>query len=464
MNSNRPGSTLERRIPIALFLVLSALVVIMNLLATTATDRFSLTFDMTDSGLYELSQTTMEVTGLLTEPVTITVFSDEADYTPMIRELLSRYRAASSLLNVRYRDPFSDPLLVDTYEQQGFTINQYDLIIEGSQRIRQLRIDDLFSFNSAKTEVTGLRAEQQLTGALLYVNDDSVSRIIFTDGHNERPSQSLIELFTGSNYEVQRSAIGITGLDQMTDAVVIADPSRDFSEQEISQLEQYLSGGGNVMVFSGPSAVRLTRLERLLESWGIILGNESIYEPDAHISDNPGAIVPMYARHPVNTFFGDNRYFLIMPSSRSLYRTEQVSFDITVLGLLTSTPYAYGKASPERTTTEQEADDPSGSFFLALSADKAGDGGSLIVIGSSAVSADDLLGMSSYANADFILQSAAWMTENEQTVRIPEKRISPPHLAILTREALIIGSFITLVLPISLLAAGFIITSRRRRA
>ncbi len=458
-------------IKIALVLVVLALAAVLNVLAQTAVERFSLKLDLTDSGLYELSELSLRTGELLDSPVSITVFNRRQDYPVMLSEIMARYDKLSNNITVSYRDPFENPLLVDRYAQQGVRIELNDLLIETGERYKHLTIDNLYTFNSSRTAVTSVRAEQQITAAIIQLFDDRIRTVRFTDGHNEQPSESLIELFGQNSYETGKINLSVTGIEADTDLIVIAAPERDFSSRETGMLDSYLNGGGDLMVFIPPSGADLKNLSAFLEKWGIVYGDAVVFEPRAHISDNPINIVPMYAQHEINTFFGDNRYFLMMPSSRIMRPAENSSFDLTVMTVLVSSQDSYARDGISFGDVQRSADDRRGPFHLALSSARpAGQNAEseestrILALGSESIYADDILAMGSFANADFIIQAVNWLNPEQNSIYIPAKGIAPDPLTILPAEARAAGIVLGGVLPFLIISAGIAVVLRRRRS
>ncbi len=439
-----------------------------TLLAGQIVENYSLKLDMTANKLYELSPISRNVAASLQNEVEITVFNSEEDYVIMLREFLKKYETLSGLIELTYVDPYENPVLVEHFRQKGLTVDLNDIVVEGPFRMRAFSMEDLYIMNAEKTEVRGLDAEQQLTSALLYVNDQSISKAGFTDGHNERPSASLIKLFEENNYEVDRGSVERLLNDQPS-LLVIASPSRDFRADEVELLDDYLNRGGALMLFLGPSLSPLNELEALLEEWGILLGNELVVEKEGYTGNNPVNVVPMYAPHEINRHFTENRVFLTMPSSRSLYKNPNADAAYDVRAVLVSTGEAYGKAGYQFESTKRAETDKSGPFFLALTSSKTVpvDGeeqsAKIFAAGSQNMYGDDLLGYASYANAEFLVQVVNWMNERETLINIPPKKIAAAPLNILSSQALLIGVLLTVPIPLLILGLGIFIVFRRKR-
>ena len=453
----------------ALVLVGGIIVVLLNLIAITATDKFALKIDLTANKLYELSELTSNVASALESPVEITAFSREADYPVMLREILARYAGLSPKIAVEYRDPYENPMLVDAYRQKGYSIAENDIIVNGQNNIRQLKLEDLYVFNPAKTRVKALRAEQALTGALLYTASGELLLAEFSDGHGERPSAELMRLFQENNFTVKRVTLGVSGVAEATDIMVIASPERDFQPEEIEWLEGYLNTGGKLLVFMEPAQKRLENFEKFLARWGIEFTRQLVFEEKAYLSNNPVNIVPMYAPHPINQFFGDKRYFLVSPATRALQKSAETTYELDVMPVLTSSPGSYAKEGKDFTSSARSTEDRTGPFILALSSwrEVATDGkeaeAKILALGSRKFYDDDILGKSSYANADFLVQAVNWLVANADGVRIPPKNVTADPINVLPDTVWFVGVLFIGVIPLLVLFTGVIVCVRRKR-
>jgi ABC-2 type transport system permease protein len=449
-----------------LIIVMIAILIVINAIAIFGVQRFSLKLDMTDNKLYELSDTTHQVVSELEFDINIIVFNSEVDYPIMIKEILEKYSAMSKSISVAYKDPFENPVLVDHYKQQGFDVKQDDIVIAGNERIKKYEVDDLYTFNTGKTQITGMKAEQQITSALIYVNDTQIPIVRFTDGHNERPTTTFMEIFEQNNFDLQRITISVMGISEDTDLLVIASPTRDFEPQEILSLNEYMASGGRMMVFLEPSVSAFENLNAFLADWGIGVGNQVIFEKNAYVSNNPINIVPMYAQHEINQYFGDNRYFLVVPSTRALLAYENAGYDLDVKPLLVSSHESYGKLGVEFDDIQKEQTDEAGPFIVAMTSAREvakSDGqAKLFVAGSRNIYADDMLSTSSYANADFLTQTINWLTEQKSSINIAPKNITADPINVLPNQSTIIGIILMGVLPIAIFIYGMVVFFRRK--
>ena len=445
------------------------IVVLVNLIALKATAKFDLKVDLTDNKLYELSAVTLKVGRELDSPVEITVFRSEKDYPMMLREILARYAGLSPEIVVQYKDPYENPVLLESYRQKGYSIAENDIVVNGRSNIRQLKLDDLYVFNPAKTKVKALRAQQALTSALIYTTSGDPLLAEFSDGHGERPSAELMRLFGENNFTVERVALAVRGVTAGASIMVVASPERDFQPEEIERLEAYLNAGGKLLVFMEPAEKRLENFESFLARWGIEFTPQLVLEEKAYLSNNPVNIVPMYAPHPINKFFGDKRFFLVSPATRVLKKSVNMEYELDVMPVLTSSPGAYAKANKSFASTAKSPDDVTGPFILALSSQRevVASGreveAKVLAVGSRKFYDDDILEKSSYANADFLVQAINWMIASKSSIRIPPKNVMADPINVLPDTVWLIGVVFIGVIPLLILLIGVIVCIRRKR-
>lgn len=431
----------------------------LNLCASVAGDRFGLSLDWTDSRLYELSGETREVLGELAAPVTVTVLSTESDYPALYRELLSRIALCSDRITLNYIDPSDNPLLLSHYEQMGMSLNADDLLVEGSARsVPVAYADTLVEENS---RLVGIDLEQLVVSAILYANNPNAPTAALTTGHGERATDALSKLLTDNGFTVSNAALGVDGLENPS-LLVIAGPAYDFSQTETALVSAYLAGGGKLMIFLDPGLTDCPNLTALLETWGVTPDADLVFEPSAHVSDTLSSVIPMYASHAINTYFASHPVYTVLPQSRSLTLNRSLGRVADAQALLVSTGDSYAKSDMAYLSSAHAAGDMPGPFTLAAYAE-AEDGGAVFAAGSRLMIADDVMGMSAYANRLFLAQVLGALSPDTTAVSIPVKAIDDTTLAVTARQSLTIGLVLAVALPLLVLAAGVGVSLRRRR-
>ena len=226
-----------------------AAVVIVNVFIGYMTDRFVLEFDMTSEKLFEISDDTKEIIDDLNEQITITVLAEETSYRngqemlANVYEILQRYAAlGNGKIVVRYIDPMINVSEVERYKEKvGNALTTNDIIIESSKRVKRLAPQNLYTarqnnYNGATVQTAtagttyyvGLRAEQRLTSALLFVTSDEVSKAAWVYGHDETYAIPEFETLLGyANYDVTNIRLIQEDIPDDVTMLIISDPAKD---------------------------------------------------------------------------------------------------------------------------------------------------------------------------------------------------------------------------------------------
>lgn len=426
--------------------------------AVLLTETYGWKMDLTENRLYTLSDESEEILSEISEPVTVTVFNQETECPLILKNLLARYSRTGQNVSVFYSDPYREPERVRAYEEMGYVIELDDLMIESGDRYQQIKLADLYEMNESGTQIEKIMAERVITSAIHQVTSGEKTRILFTDGHGEEPSGTLMELFSSNHYQTGYTELSVLGIDMETEILVICAPKRDFSAEDIAVLEDYLTSGGSAMIFLEPGAGNLENLMVFLQDWGIIPANQAVKEPDLFVSGSELNIAATYAPHEINQFFTNNRYYVIIPSCVALKqayvkqgttKTQQVLH--TSAAAYTEENTALGAVglvlTSERTVTLEDGSSAEGRLFVS---------------GSKQIYGDDLLTSAKLANHDFLVQAAAWCAEDSGMISIPATEMEDTYLPVVAQEARILILLMLGVLPVGILAIGTFISLHRR--
>ena len=454
MVSHKPRTWLTVLLTVAVY-------VLVSIVAVAATQRWDLKLDLTEEKLYTLSAATENVLEQMDSPVVITVMNSREEYPILPRNLLERYARGRENVQVRWCDPYLEPLVVRAYEEAGWKIELNDLMVESGGRCEQIKLTDLYEFNSGGTEVTALKAEQVITSAIHQTARREKDLVLFSDGHGEQPGASLLELMEANHFQTAYTTLSVLGIDENARMLVICAPERDFAQEDIAQVEAFLERGGSVLVFLEPGAEALENLNAFLADWGMEPAAGVVEEPKLYVSGSEGNVAATYASHEINRFFTNNRYYVIVPScmpirqayiSRGNTRTQQV---------LRTSGSGY-------VVLEDGSRDEDAPFALAVSAQRdvtlAGEkvSGRMVVIGSKRIYGDDLLNSPSLANRDFLARCAAWCAGEGEWISIPAKEMGDPYLPMVAGEARVFMILMLIVIPALILGKGVFTAIRRR--
>ena len=273
--------------------------------------------DWTASGLYTLSDKSIKVIeGMKKETSLIALWSggDPTGRFEDVKEILDRYAAVSPELKVEMVDPDLNPdrakiiigqygarIHADEYGNTGVEAGVFVVSGDNVKFVSSTDFEDMGDMwgqmegpDSGGDEISGFKAEQSLTSAILLVTSDSQPKICFTQGHGEwgfepggeGPGLSHIkDALTQDGLKVEAiTTLGASRMPAGCDAVMVIGPQRAFLPEEATLLEKYVSDGGKLALFLDPviegTSFANTGLESLTAKFGIKLNRDIVFETD----------------------------------------------------------------------------------------------------------------------------------------------------------------------------------------
>ncbi len=240
-------------------------------------------FDLTSEKRYTLSAFTKKTLRELDDRVLITMYLDGDLNIPFykmkqrVRETLEDFEAyAGKELRFEFVNPFEgkdqkavDEFLNSLIDKGLRPSNIMDKDDEGGSAEKIIIPGALVRYKDSEVPVNllknnpGLSAEEninrsiesvefELMRAITSLTADSAERIAFIEGHGEFNEYQVADITNelGWNFQVDRGRIsGKPGILDQYKAVIIAGPTKSFSEQDKFILDQYLMKGGKVLWF-----------------------------------------------------------------------------------------------------------------------------------------------------------------------------------------------------------------------
>ncbi|MFW5684115.1 MAG: Gldg family protein, partial [Spirochaetota bacterium] len=235
------------------FVVIVA-VVVLNLLV----QQLGWQIDMTERGVYTLSEQTRGILDELDEDVTIYVLAERGQEDPRIMEALDRYDQASNRIRLETVDAEQNPAFVSRFDPEGEGLRNGSVIVASEDNFRAIQNFDLFSIdnrNPQAPQILGLNVERRITNALIFVATGRTPIIYQMTGHGELDLGAggsfgrLGEQFSNANFEVR--TLNLAQAPQVPEdgsILAIVRPRTDISEPEAEKLVEFLSNGGKAFI------------------------------------------------------------------------------------------------------------------------------------------------------------------------------------------------------------------------
>lgn len=268
--------------------VFIAVIVILNVIATTLLERYPLTIDMTTEKRFALTDESIEFVKNMGSDVKITVCAAEDDFKGVNElyrqayEIIANYTRYNNDIKLEFVDLVRNPTFSQGYPDM--TLNEGDIIIQSSLRSKKLTGEDLFMVQQTEQggQIYSSKAEQAMTSALTFVTDAKPARVSVLGGLDNVDVSSYIELLEQNNFSVKRQDFLVEEIDPESDFVILAAPSADISTEQVKKLNTYLDNDGKfgkgLVYVASSSAPAGKLLKSFLAEWGIDPGAEVIYE------------------------------------------------------------------------------------------------------------------------------------------------------------------------------------------
>ncbi|MEE1280316.1 MAG: Gldg family protein [Oscillospiraceae bacterium] len=469
--------------------IVIAAVIICNIVIELVAARIpTASIDTTDKQYYELSEQSIDYLKTLEKYEIEIIFIGEKtdlvsdEYYYKVITLAEKYKMYTPHLKISYVDIDKNPGFAADYDNIELALG--DALVVCGERYRQLSTSDFIytqqdESTSGSTSENGnsevnysLTAEYALSTAIMVVtaSDDPVATVI--TGHGEQMPEKLTNLLENNGYAVNSQSI-LKELDYNSNLLVIAAPTKDYSEGDLKKLDEFLYNGGkygkNVMYIADYTQPVLPNVEAFLHDWGIVVSEGVVYESDESIAyaSNPALnhldfidaeLTLGFAMSEVSAYGYYGRPTTIakvldtyMENSIILQHTETSKVGkATENGFDKGDGEAYPYVAMARTTYSRYSQD-----LDVLESN-------LLYVNSLGFFEDEQFEKAYSANPDITIAAVDSTLGRGNTLAIPSKSLTAAALGITYNMANTIGIIATVVVPVLLLILCIVVYIRRR--
>lgn len=433
-------------------------------------NHYTYQFDLTANKRHSLSANSIELLNKLDKEVSVHAYTTDKVTRKAIKEIIDRYRRIKTDFKLQLLNPDID---ITQAQQDGIVMNKpFAFVVYYDSRMEH--IDSL--------------SEQAISNALLRLNRQNNQQTVFLTGHGERDINgndnrayaTLKQQLTEQGFNVSTVNLLEKPLPASTKLLVIAAPASDYLAGEITQLENFINEGGNLLWLVDPGD--LHKLDSLSSSLdlqflnGVIVDNNTQLRQTLNI-EHP-AIIPVteYFPHDITSTI---RYNSLFPLARGIspISKELASSNWRQTALFNS----YGKSWSESSGLTEEmifdssTGDIAGPVTIAVALQRAitpdSDNHStqpkpqtrtqrVVVVGDSDFLADAYIGAG--ANLNLGLNIFNWLIGDDDLISIEVKASADTKLELNDLQISFIGFGFFLILPMLLLIIGFSIWYKRK--
>ncbi len=434
--SRGPGRMRRSLLPWSGFVLTVVLVMGIAVLVEIIAYRHNQRLDLTPGKDYSLSPQTISVLENLDQDLRVTVFYKGGNRSQH-EEMLRRFAMYTPRLDYRLLHLDRNPSLA---RLQG--VSAYGQTVVES-RARKL--------------VIASPSEGNLLNAILKLTSRQNRRIIFSTGHGEQsPGRQYAKLARALRMEAWTvESVNLSTqvpASRANSVLVVAGPRRDFLPGELKRLEEYLRGGGNLVIMLEPFS-RLAGLDRFLQRFRIVAGRDIIIDKKNKLMgrDYLVPLIPYFARGPIT---GSLRSAAVFPTAGSVVLPQTPGQGLDMSYLAMSSPASWSK-SDEQAVREgrvefQEGVDRKGPIpvaaMVSLGRDKnEAKGRRLVCFGDSDFLRDPFLEI--LANKDLFLNTVDWLTQEGKLVSLRKRQYNYPYHSMTKQQGIWAFILFVILLP-----------------
>lgn len=345
---------------LAVTAIVLAIIVVVNLIIGQLPSKL-LNWDLSETGIFSVSDTSKELLKDLDKDVTVEVVAETGNIDSRIERFISIYGDLSSKLKVSYIDPVLHPEILTKY---GISANSVVVSCEETGKNQVISFSDIIvsqqNYYGYSSE-SEFDAEGQLTSAVAAVTSDNDKKIYMLRGHGESAiSQELGELLTKNSMTTSNlNLLETASVPDDCDLLIINNPTSDLGTDEYTELHNYLYQGGNVLLLRGVTDKELTNFDELMEDYGMTMVNSYIGDRDRYYQRAQSAFYffPMITSNDTNV---ETTSSILVGAVAGMTASENTPEDVTLTTLLTTSNNAFREGNSSEATQ----------FILAASAQK----------------------------------------------------------------------------------------------
>lgn len=443
--------------------------------------------DFTSDKLYSLSEDSKKEVEKIEQNVTLYYFGYSEDSTPVV--LGKQYHNVNDKITVSILTTSERPDLASEY---GISSNDQLVVASSSQRYKIVNANDMYTFDETSNKTIDV-SEQKLTNAILDVTIVSKPKVYFLTGHGEYSTASSGELHTLSQYivnevnDVNTLDLLSSDIPEMCDVLIIANPTKDFTDIETQKIEAYINNGGKIIWLQDPY-INITKYNpsnykntnKILDLFGISFSKGIVCEqsPDNMIAGLPDLIIPELTYNEiVKDIYTDGKIVMTDAGRINTKSEEELEkLGVTATSFVKSSSKSYYKENfdTNQTTLGKADNDEEGPFVLGeiltkkVNNDKEA---KLIAYSNAFFETNVTLALSNTIttpisirnNKDIMLNTVAYLTNREDSIRIRKDTGKVNNFNTATQTQDVIVKTIIFTLPVVIIIAGIVITIHRKR-
>ena len=437
--------------------------------------QFAPQIDMTEGGLFSLSDQSLQVIAQINEPVNLIGLWRTGEENPQLIQVIDLYRDKSRNIRFEAKDLNRNPHLTQEYDRNNTGLQPGSLIVHGPKGFKIVKPEDMYDYmytQQGSRNVTGLAMERQITAALLYAATGTTPVIYEIVGLYQEYTladigmQNLIER---ENFILNQ--INLTQSDVPEDAagLILNAPRMDISQAVADKILDYLESGGRFFVTVDYRIGELPMLNKVLESYGMQFEFGRLVENDYNYTAGLPFLeyLQFFPEHEITKPLMEQRMPILLPNTMGISETPAKRRSVELKPLFYSSENSFLRTDLYDTSSTMAAADIQGPIVLGMTATDPywiDPNNPVPQSRVTAIACGGILEIAGYSpgNIDLYMNTITWLIDRPETLTVRSKSMFLLPMRINQNMMIVFGVTIVILIPVGFFIAGFIIWLRRR--
>ena len=426
--------------------------------------------DLSTEQIYSISDTTKDVVSGLTDEVDIIALATNGTMDDRISNYLELYCNQSDLLKLTVIDTTKNPSALTEYDADANSV-----VVRNASTEKQevISFDDILVYDATsyyyyqQYVYTEFDAEGQLTSAVSLVTSDAAHIVYCETGHGETSlGSSVSELITKNNLTTAKFSLLADGIPEGCEMILFNQPTSDLSADELTQLQDYMAEGGQVMFLldSDTQPADFPNLNTLANQYGMNLLEGSLADQSNYYQYFGSAFVffpDLSSSDSITSSIGSSEYVMVGYDGTTQV-SPAVPMELVDPGISTVTTSSFLTTSDTGVAYVSQNNYQTGTYVLGAYGTDSDTGARLTIISADTLISESLVSsFSSLANLQVFMNALTAGFDDMTTVSIASKSLTVTYNTV-TNPTLWTLLFVVVV-PLAVLVGGFVHWMRRRK-
>jgi len=452
-------------------IIMVTILLILFILLNLGIQNLNLSFiDVTKNKLFSLSESSKDNIKSVTEEIKIYFFGIEENSS--IIDLAKQYSNENNKISIEVINISERPDMTNKY---GLTENNSALIVQGSEKYKILAPSEFTTYDYSTNSTIDI-TEQKLTNAILDVSTTKRTNVYFLTGHEEIQNNQLLQVYlTNEIYDIENLDLLINPFPDNCDCLIIASPSKDFSEYELDIIIDYINNGGKILWLNDIPTNNLPNVQKILYLYGATLSSGIVLEEDNNriIAEYPNYIIPDISYHKITDHIMTDGALMFFNSTKIDIVDDETlnNLNVDATPFIQSSTTSFFRQVFSHSSNAKTSEEESGPFNLGVEFNKTINesiSSKLILFSNNKFSTDtmtieeqSIYPISIYSNKDLVLNSVSYLTDKEDSITIRKDTGAITYISTQSQDNII--KCIIFGIPILIIISGIVVGQIRKR-